>query len=91
MKANLNRLAVVKDSKPKPPQDLWETLRADLTEMGKKPFEVTDKAFTFKQFSEMFGLTKTAAYSRLQRLQEVGKVKKLGRVGPDTYYERTLD
>lgn len=62
--------------KPKPPDDLWKQIDAEM-EKTRPPAG----SFTRKDFSERYDLTEREARTRLQALEKKGLVKRVGIFG----------
>lgn len=72
------------ESKPEPPEDLWERLDDALGELAiTKP---PDNSFTLPAFSARYNCSMEAAQKRVQSLVAKGIVERCGRFGGKSYY-----
>lgn len=62
--------------KPEPPDDIWQFLDGQMTHLS-----VPDGAITIKQFAAKYGMSHSAAFSRLRGMEQSGLLKYLGRFG----------
>lgn len=67
---------IVNDTKPTPPDDLWEKLDAIVTEAMPYTSNSGEGGFTIREYMEHRGLTsRDTAYGQLNRLVRLGKLK----------------
>lgn len=62
--------------KPDPPADIWAFLDSQMTHLA-----MPDGAITIKQFAAKYGMSHSAAFSRLRGMEQSGMLKYLGRFG----------
>ena len=72
--------------KPSPPSNLWEKMQAALEEVQAYQPPKPEGAFTAREFKEQFKLTDGQTAGRLQKLQDMKKIKRGGSSGRNVYY-----